>query len=643
MCGIAGFLGRVGLDAVQLAGQMSNALQHRGPDDSGVWVDADAGIALAHRRLSILDLSPSGHQPMLSASGRYVIVFNGEIYNHLELRSALTSERWRGHSDTETLLAACERWGVAEALARCVGMFAFALWDRERRMLTLARDRLGEKPLYFGWQNGFLLFGSELTALKAHPAFEAGVDRSALALYFRHGYVPAPFSIYQGIRKLLPGTYWQGGLGTGEGGVHEYWTARAAALKGQLDPFTGSEGEAVDQLEHLLGQTLEGQMLADVPLGAFLSGGVDSSAVVALMQSRASRPVRTFTIGFGEDSHNEAEHARAVAMHLGTEHTELYVESASALAVAPMLPTLYDEPFADPSQIPTYLVAQLARQHVTVGLSGDGGDELFGGYHRYFWVQSIWRKLGWMPTSVRAALAGIVSTVPVHSWDGLFRLFDPLLPARLRYADPGEKLHKLADLLAARSAEDIYWGIVEHWRGPLPVAGMGRTEEARPGWLELPELIHRMMYMDSISYLPDDILTKVDRAAMGVSLETRIPFLDHRVFEFAWRLPLAMKVRDGHGKWILRQLLYRHVPQALVERPKMGFGIPLSEWLRGPLRDWAADLLTPRRLADGGYLDAALIQSKWDDHQAGRRDYSSQLWDALMFQAWHAHYLNGGK
>jgi asparagine synthase (glutamine-hydrolysing) len=361
------------------------------------------------------------------------------------------------------------------------------------------------------------------------------------------------------------------------------------------------------------------------------------------MQARASRPVRTFTIGFGEDSHNEAEHARAVSRHLGTEHTELYVESASALAVAPLLPTLYDEPFADPSQIPTYLVAQLARQHVTVGLSGDGGDELFGGYHRYFWVQNIWRKLGWMPTSVRAALAGVLSTVPVHSWDGLFSLFDRVLPARLRYSDPGEKLHKLADLLASRSAEDVYWGMVEHWRGHSPVIGMERVQLAKPTWIELPDLMHRMMYMDSISYLPDDILTKVDRAAMGVSLETRVPFLDHRVFEFAWRLPASMKARNGQGKWVLRQLLYRHVPQVLVERPKMGFGIPINDWLRGPLRDWAADLLAPAKITGGGYLATAAIQSKWDEHQAGRRDWSSALWDALMFQAWYAHHLNGKK
>lgn len=643
MCGIAGFLGGMAIDAAQVVARMSDALEHRGPDDSGVWTDAAAGIALAHRRLSILDLSASGHQPMLSASRRYVIVFNGEIYNHLELRCSLEGVAWRGHSDTETLLAACERWGVAATLERCVGMFAFALWDREQDTLILARDRLGEKPLYYGWQNGVLLFGSELKAIKAHPAFAAELDRHALALYFRHGYVPAPFSIFLGINKLPPGTFWQGRLGSGEGGIHEYWSARAVAMHGQSNPFAGSEGEAIDELERLLGQALEGQMLADVPLGAFLSGGVDSSAVVALMQARSSRPIRTFTIGFGEDSHNEAVHARAVAAHLGTEHTELYVEASTALAVAPMLPSLYDEPFADPSQIPTYLVAQLARQHVTVGLSGDGGDELFGGYHRYFWVQGIWRKLGWLPAPVRAGLAGAIDTVPVRSWNEFFGLFERLLPQRLRYADPGEKLHKLADVLSARSAEDIYWGIVEHWRDQLPVEGKDGVKGRSPDWLELPDLIHRMMYMDSISYLPDDILTKVDRASMGVSLETRVPMLDHRVFEFAWRLPLSMKVREEQGKWILRQMLYRHVPQELVERPKMGFGIPLRDWLRGPLREWAADLLSPSRLAAGGYLVPALIQSRWNEHQTGQRDWSSALWDALMFQAWHMCYSDSCK
>lgn len=645
MCGIAGFLGfSDDLTARAIVGHMASAITSRGPDDSGVWEDKQAEVALAHRRLSILDLSPAGHQPMQSGSGRYVIVFNGEIYNHLDLRAELAdSNNWRGHSDTETLLAAFDRWGVEGTLKKCVGMFAIALWDRELRTLTLARDRLGEKPLYYGWQKGVLLFGSELKALKAHPAFVGEIDRDALTLFLRHNAIPGAYSIYKGIHKLLPGTYWQitraAGASHAENGVLKtYWSARDAAEWGQKNHFAGSDDEARDALESVLGRSVSGQMLADVPLGAFLSGGIDSSTVVALMQARSARPVKTFTIGFNEEGYNEAEHAHAVARHLGTEHTELYVKSEEAQAVIPLLPGLYDEPFADSSQIPTYLVSRLAKNHVTVSLSGDGGDELFGGYNRYFWAQNIWRRLGWLPQSVRAALAGVLTALPPTAWNSAFKRFERLLPTRLRYANPGDKLHKLADILAVRNAEEIYWGLVSHWKRPEQIV-KDSTEpptvltDSRQ-WADVPDLTHRMMYLDTVSYLPDDILTKVDRAAMGVSLETRVPLLDHRVLEFAWTLPLSMKVRHGQSKWLLRQVLYRHVPKELIERPKMGFGIPLDVWLRGPLKAWAEELLSPSRLEREGYFRSEPIQQKWREHLSGQRNWSYYLWDVLMFQAW---------
>lgn len=625
---------------------MVDTLLHRGPDDAGVWADVNAGIALAHRRLSILDLSPAGHQPMVSANGRFIIVFNGEIYNHLELRSALELGRsptcWRGHSDTETLLAAFDVWGIEATLKRVVGMFALALWDRQARSLTLARDRLGEKPLYYGYSGSVFLFGSELKALRAHPEFAADIDRDALTLYLRYSNVPAPFSIYQGIRKLLPGTW----LTLDEADFaehrlpapHAYWSVRDAAVAGRSAPFAGSAAEAQTELERVLSQAVVGQMMADVPLGAFLSGGIDSTTVVALMQKHSARPVKTFTIGFHEAGYNEAEHAHAVARHLHTEHTEWYVTPEEAQAVIPRLPALYDEPFADSSQIPTFLVSQLARQHVTVSLSGDGGDELFGGYNRYFWAMNIWRRLGWAPKSLRAAIAGVLTAFPPAAWNRVFKGFSRLLPANLRYANPGDKLHKLAEILAVKRPEEIYLGLVSHWKQPAQVVAGGfepptiLTDSSH--WAELPDFEQRMMYLDTVTYLPDDILTKVDRAAMGVSLETRVPMLDHRVLEFAWTLPLSMKIRHGQGKWLLRQVLYQHVPKELIERPKMGFGIPLDQWLRGPLRGWAEDLLVEQRLRQEGFFHPEPIRQKWIEHLDGRRNWSYYLWDVLMFQAW---------
>lgn len=658
MCGVTGYwqvTGHSDEAAEALVGAMAQQIAYRGPDDAGVWVDAAAGVALGHRRLSILDLSPAGHQPMISACGRYVIAYNGEIYNHLKLRAELAkvgaggmaAPAWRGHSDTETLLAACEAWGIEATLKKTVGMFAFALWDRETRTLSLARDRLGEKPLYYGWQGETLLFGSELKALKAHPAFRAEIDRDALTLFLRHNAIPVPYSIYRGIHKLPPGTFLQiraedahtpGPSPRGRGEIRPYWSARSVAEAGQRNLFRGSDKEAADELERLLRQSIAGQMLADVPLGAFLSGGIDSTTVVALMQVQSARPVKTFTIGFNEAGYNEAEHARVVARHLGTEHTELYVTPRDAIDVIQSLASIYDEPFADSSQIPACLVSRLARHHVTVSLSGDGGDELFGGYNRYFWARNLWRRLGWMPRPLRAALAGVLTTVPPAAWNTAFQKLGQWLPARLRYANPGNKLHKAAEILAVRSPEEIYLGLVSHWKHPAQLVRGSHepptllTDPSRQA--DLPDFEHRMMYLDTVTYLPDDILTKVDRAAMAVSLETRVPLLDHRLVEFAWTLPLAMKIRHGQGKWLLRQVLYRHVPQPLMGRPKMGFGVPIDQWLRGPLKPWAAALIEPARLTREGIFDPAPIQRKWLEHQAGVRNWSYYLWDVLMFQAW---------
>lgn len=622
-----------------VAARMADAVRHRGPDSAGVWVDEEARIGLAHRRLSILDLSPAGHQPMVSASGRYVIAFNGEIYNHLELRQRLQgTAEWRGRSDTETLLAGFDTWGFDATLRNIVGMFAIALWDRLERVLYLARDRMGEKPLYYGWQSGMFLFGSELKALTAHPLFNAEINRDALTLFLRHNAIPAPYSIYRGIHKLPPGTFLQVQTGRMDARPIAYWSARSAAEAGQRNLFCGSDAEAAVELERMLGQAVGGQMVADVPLGAFLSGGIDSSTVVALMQAQSARPVKTFTIGFNEAGYDEAQHASAVARHLGTEHTEFYVTPQDALAVIPSLPDIYDEPFADSSQVPTYLVSRLARSHVTVSLSGDGGDELFGGYNRYFWARDIWRKLGWVPRPLRAALAGALTTLPPAAWDTVMQKLGRWLPASLRYANPGDKLHKAAEILAVRSPEEIYLGLVSHWKQParlVPNSQEPITLLADPAHrAELPDFEHRMMLLDTVTYLPDDILTKVDRAAMAVSLESRVPLLDHRVVEFAWTLPLAMKIRNGQGKWLLRQVLYRHVPQALMERPKMGFGVPIGHWLRGPLRGWAEDLLGESRLQREGFFRPALIRQKWNEQLSGRRNWQYHLWDVLMFQAW---------
>ena len=656
MCGLVGFLtaGQWARDesAPALLARMADAVVHRGPDGAGYWHDAASGVALGHRRLSVLDLSSAGAQPMRSACGRYVITFNGEIYNHLDLRRDLTGAvpprpaagppyAWRGHSDTETLLSGFTAWGIRATIERCIGMFAFAVWDTAERTLTLARDRLGEKPLYYGWQGqgagACFLFGSDLRALRAHPAFAAGINRDALALYMRHNCVPAPHAIYEGIHKLPPGQLLTVSLTQREPRLTSYWSLSRLAEQGVAAPFSGGDCEAVDALEALLKDAVRRQMLADVPLGAFLSGGIDSSTVVALMQAQSSRPVKTFTIGFSEAGYNEAVQAKAVARHLGTEHTELYVSPQQALDVVPRLPELYSEPFADSSQIPTFLVSQLARRQMTVSLSGDAGDELFCGYTHYALARDLWARMRRVPRGVRALGAAAIRALPPGAWNALVMPLRPLLPDGLRRADLGDKLYKGADVLDVRSMSELHFRLFTHWDPAGLVLGGTEPATCRRGEsLPLAGLdgVQRMMALDTITYLPDDILVKVDRAAMGVSLETRVPLLDHRVVTFAWQLPQHMKLRGGVCKWALRQVLYRHVPQALVERPKMGFGVPIDAWLRGPMRDWAESLLDARRLRSERFFDPAPIRKIWAEHLSGHRDGQHLLWDVLMFQAW---------
>jgi asparagine synthase (glutamine-hydrolysing) len=643
MCGLAGFLQVYPEPEADMWRQvlaMARTLAHRGPDDESLWVEGASGIALGFRRLAILDTSPAGRQPMLSGDGRYAIVFNGEIYNYRELRRELgDTVRFRGTSDTEVVLEMVARHGMERVLARLWGMFAIALWDRAERTLLLARDRLGKKPLYYGRFGGTFLFGSELKALRAHPRFRAEIDRPSLTQYMRFGYVPSPDSIYQGVRKLAPGTYALVRAGQ-DPELRTYWSSRDAvseALRNRLDI---SDEDAVQQLETLLKDAVARRMVSDVPLGALLSGGIDSSAVVSLMQAQSPMPVRTFTIGFNVQSYNEAEQAKAVAAHLGTDHTELYVSPGEAEAVIPRLPELYDEPFSDSSQIPTFLVCKLARQHVTVALSGDGGDELFGGYTRYLLAERLWGLLRHAPRWVRGAAAGAIRSVPPGRWHRWYNAAVPLIPGRWRQTLPGDKAFKLAELLGVAGKDELYLRLVSQWREPELVVEGGRE---RAGVLrdasvlrDFPEFADRMMLLDLVTYLPDDILVKIDRASMGAGLEARCPLLDHRVVEWVWRLPARLKVRGGESKWVLRQLLSRHVPRSLTDRPKMGFGIPIDLWLRGPLREWAEDLLSERRLRVEGFLSPSLVRAEWSAHISGERNNQFRLWAVLMFQAWLA-------
>ena len=641
MCGICGIWdpSGSGQDVRDALSRMTSAICHRGPDDEGAWSLTESGIALGHRRLSIIDLSCEGHQPMTSVDGRYTTVFNGEIYNFLEIRRELTASgfTFRGGSDTEVMLSAAVKWGVEETLRRMSGMFALAIWDRTTSRLTLARDRIGEKPLYYGWTGGVFLFGSELKALRAHPRWQGTVDRNALALMLRHMYVPAPYSIYQGIRKLRPGTMITFDKDHRDGFETAYWSARDY-IKQPSAGVAVSDVEAVAGLDGVLHTVIRQQMISDVPLGAFLSGGIDSSVVVGVMQSESSRPVRTFTIGFEETQYNEAVYARAVARHIGTDHTELYVTARETLDTIPHLPRLYDEPFADSSQVPTFLVAQLARRHVTVSLSGDGGDELFGGYPRYTIASGIWNSVGWLPHPLRSLLGRLLESPSPQRWDSILDVLRSALPKSVRGDVSGDRVHKLAGFLRAGGRDEMYVGLVSQWQSPNDIV-IGGVEPPTPltsdsSGRDTWDPLTRLMYLDLISYLPDDILVKVDRATMAVSLESRAPFLDHRVAEYALGLPLGLKMRDGESKWILRRVLEKYVPARLFERPKMGFGVPIDRWLRGPLKEWAGDLLSPVRLEREGYLRPQAITRKWNEHQSGNRNWSHHLWTVLMFQAW---------
>ncbi|MBI1867941.1 MAG: asparagine synthase (glutamine-hydrolyzing) [Methylocystis sp.] len=659
MCGIAGFWlanSNATCALSDIAVAMANVMEHRGPDGSGCWHDAAAGIAFGHRRLSIIDLSSAGSQPMLSASGRYVITFNGEIYNHSALRADLLNDGyvvdWRGHSDTETLCASFEHWGIETTLTKSVGMFAIAIWDSHQRKLHMARDRFGEKPLYYGWVNGdakcgpAFVFGSELKALRAFPGFANQVARDALALYLRFMYIPAPRTIYEGIFKLEPGCLLtiseriptvpsilpRPDCQNGSMTLKRWWSL-AKMVQASASGEFNDEAEALFSLEETLQRSVIRQSLADVPWGAFLSGGVDSSTIVALMQKQSMRPVRTFTVGFEEAEFDESIPAKKVAKHLGADHTELFVSASDARDVIPRLAAMYDEPFADSSQIPTHLVCSAARKHVTVALSGDAGDELFGGYNRYIWAPRLWKRLSKIPSPLQRAVMGVFGRILPTHWDRLSSFIE--------VQRAGEMIAKFAEASHnAHSLDDLYKGLVSAWSDPRQVL---RDQDilAEPSSLlsdPLPLAAQqaelRMMYRDSMTYLPDDILCKVDRAAMAASLESRLPYLDHHVAEIAWRLPLSMKIRNGTGKWALRQILYKYVPREMIERPKVGFGIPIGRWLRGPLKNWAENLLDEARLEREGYLNPKVIRDAWAQHLSGRFDWTNRLWAVLMFQAW---------
>jgi len=648
MCGFAGILTTAGLRSDELADRarrMIAPIVHRGPDDSGVCVDEQAGLAFGFRRLAIVDLSANGHQPMWSPSRRFVMVFNGQVYNFKELRRELEQYGYgfRGHSDTEVILAAFERWGIHEGVRRFVGMFAIAVWDAHRRELSLFRDRIGKKPLYVYSEPGLITFGSELKALLAGPSFDRSIDRTALASYFRYLYVPAPKSIFQRAIKLPPGHI----LTVSDPKLalpppQPYWSLREVALTGLAKPFTGSDAEAIDELDALLADAVRCRLYADVPLGALLSGGIDSSAVVALMQEMTTQPVKTYTIGFAEEEFDEARHAARVARHLGTDHTELLLTGEGAHAVIPRLPEIFDEPLADPSQLPTFLVSQLARQHVTVALSGDGGDELFAGYNRYLYGARVLSGVNRLPRGVRRLVAAGIGSVPQPTWDRLHRVTTALLPGVANQHLPGERMHKLGNLMRAASVGDMYRALLSAWQQPDSLlVDRGAIEDPNRRILDGGQpahLLDRMMLADQLTYLPDDLLAKVDRASMAVSLEVRTPLLDHRVVEFSWRLAHSLKVRGGLGKWALRQVLYRRLPRHLVERPKMGFSVPIDRWLRGPLRKWAESLLSHDELGRSGLLEPAPIIGAWRELREGRRPAGPALWAVIMFQAWRARW-----
>ena len=646
MCGISGFYSLSSFSSNDVIIKMNSAISHRGPDTNGFWSDKKSGIVLGHQRLSIIDLSDAGNQPMKSNSTRYILTYNGEVYNHLEIRKELQkstpSIKWRGNSDTETLLEAIDFWGIEITLKKIQGMFAFGLWDQKKRCLILARDRIGEKPLYYGWQGEgnkkTFLFGSELKALKVHPEFNGKINRDAIALELRHNYIPAPYSIYEDIYKLQPGHY----LKFKESDLTKkllpnpktYWCFTETVFSGNNNQLTISESHIQEDLEKYLQSSVRKQMISDVPLGAFLSGGIDSSTIVALMQSQSTNPIKTFTIGFNEDEYSEAKYAKKIAKHLGTDHTELYISSKEAIEVIPKLPIIYDEPFSDSSQIPTFLISQLAKKDVTVALSGDGGDELFCGYNRYVMSEKFWNIFRLMPQSFRKIFSSGLQSISTENWTTISKL----LPGLKKYSNFGDKIHKGANVLKAKTSHELYYMLCSHWQNPTEAVINSKESgtlltEFKPDFQGLNNQ-QQMMVLDFLTYLPDDILVKVDRAAMASSLETRIPFLDHNLIEYVWRISHSLKFKKGEGKWILKQILNKYVPKHLTDRPKMGFGIPIGAWLRGPLRDWAENLLDQKRLQQEGYFNSKLIRDKWTEHLSCKRDWQYDLWNVLMFQAW---------
>jgi len=645
MCGIVGYYSRKesSLRAEETIWNMTNALEHRGPNDKGIWKDTDLEILFGHRRLSILDLSKAGHQPMISHCENYIILLNGEIYNHLDLRKEFPNTfQWRGSSDTETVVECIAEWGLKKTLDKLEGMFSIALWNIQKKELSLARDPFGEKPLYYGWQGDYFFFSSELKALKRHPGFNPTIDRNSLSLYFRHNCIPAPYSIYKGISKLLPGSClvidFKNINNAMQAEPFSYYNLNEVIQTCKRNYSYMSEADLLIEAEHQLEKSVKQQMLSDVPLGAFLSGGIDSSSIVALMQKNSIDPVKTFTIGFKDNDFDEAIYANDVAKHLGTDHQELYVTSHDAMSVIPSLSSIYCEPFSDSSQIPTYLVSKLASERVSVSLSGDGGDEIFGGYNRYIDGKNTWANFNRLPKQIRHSFGKFLISFSPSLWDKCFNKVKYILPKDLRFTSVGDKAHKLAEVLFQDTQREFYTTLCSHWKNPDNVV-LGSKEYSslisnENEWLESDNFIEQMMAMDTRTYMADDILVKVDRAAMACSLETRIPMLSKNVVQFAWSLPIEQRIKEGKGKWPLRQVLYKYVPEHLIERPKHGFGIPIGGWLRDPLYEWSSDLLSEESLLNSGYLNPKPIIKMWKEHSNGTKNWQYHLWDVLMFENW---------